>query len=1443
MKRLQRVFSGILAASILATSLSISSFAADSNSSFVFPEGFEDEPVVSMSEVGSDNALVEGEDADVVPIYSDDTIILDVQAGGIADNAFALSSDGEFTDYEESFDNTLDGVANTYYVPNVPSDYNVNRVLMANVYQAPAYDIQVDQISVYIGTNEYIRRYESYSSYIDFYLVTGFDGDLAKNYGSARRSYIGDAYVSSYWDEWITVNTDRRALVSANTEYAIVAEFSGENREIDKFVSATQGSYGTGTSYVGYKGSNSYSGDGGKSISVEDSYSSVPSYGLTDIANDGMRAALNVHVSKYDAKTSVADPYVYIDSSCEYTSPYVRSVNGNYLWEDISVLKSSPVLKWRSVKNATAYNIYRGALKNDRFDVAKIASVGGTTTTYTDKSVSSGAYGYIVTAVVGGKETYLDYCDPVYCIFPSLTAPVITNKGLQGSYNKIQFNKTYGLNFSTYEITVVDSNGKKLGTSSSYDDIENDVLPVYVSSMYEFYDYDLDDYVTGYGKSVSAILWGIDGSGNWFCTYPSNVVNLIRKTEAAPQAVSFTADSTSYRTQISITGSDSYSRYTILRKESTQSYYSPIKTFNTSSSGNSMVYNDTEIIPGKKYFYAVVAANNYYDEYDLQNYILGTKVKAITVPTSNPPAKPSFTYVKATLSEDKTSTDYELIWTPVSGATSYKIYSAPLYSNNTKGYFTYAETVKNFFKTYKYYTNSDIVGYFFYVVPSNTTANVNGAPASTYFKSEMSAGEEVTAEKFWISATPSDKSVALKYTSKYNYDVRLFRYTGNDSMMKYVGYNAVPSGGYYASEGYTDSNVENGETYTYRALLTEADSYPYIISIDDTISATVASKAKPVISHIEPIAFGVDISWGKVAGATKYGVYSYYGGKYTALGVTTDTNFTATGLTGGVKYGFLVRAYVNNAWTAFTTSDLVYATPAKYIASPNIVKGIALDKAVELKWEIIPGATRYALYTYDKTTEKYSLISNAYTSTSATVTGLTNYKQYGFLVRAYGSGVWSDIDESKIAYCTPRSDTPAPEIGIADDGSVIAYWDSVYYAEKYMIYTYLDGKYTAYGPVLYTEYKFTDLKPGVKYGFLVRSCTNGTWSAFSSADLVYFTVPSDATAKPFSVNVEPGDKCAYITWSLPVGATKSAVYSYDPVTKKYALLDNNIYGTEYVAKGLTNDTKIGFMVRAYVNGTWSSYSTDDDVVYTTPQKASFSTRLSDSYYNYLYIYMKSYYNAAIAPTKYAVYLYRDGKYKLYTTVDVDANNSYTYLYITDVVPGEELGVLVRGYMCGAWTDYTDEDVKYFNVPYAELYASTEDNAGNRVLLEWNECKNATKYAVFTYDTSTAKYTLKGTTEGTSLSFTVDQPAFTQDSYNINVLVRPYVNGAYVPFENGSYRSVYVSSLSFYPDDTGIDNGIAIYGYESDDIAEYRFYLLNESTGKYDLKAETHGEPV
>ena len=161
----------------------------------------------------------------------------------------------------------------------------------------------------------------------------------------------------------------------------------------------------------------------------------------------------------------------------------------------------------------------------------------------------------------------------------------------------------------------------------------------------------------------------------------------------------------------------------------------------------------------------------------------------------------------------------------------------------------------------------------------------------------------------------------------------------------------------------------------------------------------------------------VTLTWNKIPGADLYIAYYFApGGSLTSIGGGTyDTKRTATGLTNGVKYGFLVRARVNGTWTPFTSADYVYSTP---LSAKPVLKAAAGSGKVSLSWTNPTGASKFAVYVYLNGNYSQQTVTSG---TSYTVTGLTNGIRYGFLVRAYNNGAWNAFSTDDIVYAIPRN--------------------------------------------------------------------------------------------------------------------------------------------------------------------------------------------------------------------------------------------------------------------------------------------------------------------------------------------------------------------------------------------------------------------------------------
>ena len=190
---------------------------------------------------------------------------------------------------------------------------------------------------------------------------------------------------------------------------------------------------------------------------------------------------------------------------------------------------------------------------------------------------------------------------------------------------------------------------------------------------------------------------------------------------------------------------------------------------------------------------------------------------------------------------------------------------------------------------------------------------------------------------------------------------------------------------------------------------------------------------KPAITSAKAQDGSVLLSWSTVSGASQYAVYYITGGKWYNAGTTTATAMTVSGLTNGTKYGFAVKAYVSGKWSAITTADIVYATPEAAVTKPVITKAQGQDGRVALNWTSVNGATNYAVYTY--LNGKWS-VAGYRTANGMYVTGLTNGVKYGFAVKAYVNGAWTNIVSSDIVYATPAADKA--DVMYADTESFIS---------------------------------------------------------------------------------------------------------------------------------------------------------------------------------------------------------------------------------------------------------------------------------------------------------------------------------------------------------------------------------------------------------------------
>ena len=359
------------------------------------------------------------------------------------------------------------------------------------------------------------------------------------------------------------------------------------------------------------------------------------------------------------------------------------------------------------------------------------------------------------------------------------------------------------------------------------------------------------------------------------------------------------------------------------------------------------------------------------------------------------------------------------------------------------------------------------------VSASTDYINMSGRLAENTFSS---AGETTTF-------TVSNNNVGWTYITA-TVDSSSFNYSSSSSAAK-----VDPTG---------NVTVAGGGT----AIITAATKKGSL-SVSDTLTSTAPSLT-PSITSITAGSGKVDLSWSSVSGAANYAVYYTANGKWYNAGTTTALKMTVSGLTGGTRYGFAVKAYLNGAWTSVSSSDIVYATPTAAVEKPKITKAEGQDGQVALNWTSVNGATNYAVYTYLNGTWS---VAGYRTATGMYVRNLTNGTKYGFAVKAYVNGTWSSVSTSDIVYATPVSAAAKPVITKAQgqNGQVALNWTSVSGATNYAVYTYLNGTWSLAGYRTATGMYVRNLTNGTTYGFAVKAYVNGAWTSVSSSDIVYAT--------------------------------------------------------------------------------------------------------------------------------------------------------------------------------------------------------------------------------------------------------------------------------------------------------------------------------------------------
>ena len=177
-------------------------------------------------------------------------------------------------------------------------------------------------------------------------------------------------------------------------------------------------------------------------------------------------------------------------------------------------------------------------------------------------------------------------------------------------------------------------------------------------------------------------------------------------------------------------------------------------------------------------------------------------------------------------------------------------------------------------------------------------------------------------------------------------------------------------------------------------------------------------------------------------------------------------------------------------------------------------------------------------------------------------------------------------------FLTPSVFTEELTVNAEADGSMVTLsWDKIENADKYYVYQYKDGKYVKVKTTTDTSVTLKGLKNGETYKFLVRYSIGRKLSPMTYSYKITVKVYYKPIAKAAST-----ENSIKLTWQAVPNAQKYAICKYvDGKTVK-------LCETEKLAvriNKLTPDTEYQYIVRAYVDGKWTTMTKSDIVTVNT----------------------------------------------------------------------------------------------------------------------------------------------------------------------------------------------------------------------------------------------------
>jgi len=426
-------------------------------------------------------------------------------------------------------------------------------------------------------------------------------------------------------------------------------------------------------------------------------------------------------------------------------------------------------------------------------------------------------------------------------------------------------------------------------------------------------------------------------------------------------------------------------------------------------------YTHTGLAAGRTYFYCIIAQDGESESARSQ------VVSAITLPDIP-------TNLRSTASTHNSIT---LAWNAVTGAASYRIYSAA----STTGSKTQVGT------------------------SSGTTYTHTGLPDNTtryYFVTAVNnAGEGAFSEALTartLIAPPV--SVTAVFQAPNSIVVSWNPVNGASSYKVYFGTSS-------STINTLASNTVTGTSYTHTGLSAGTTYFYCIIAQDDTGESERSQAVSRITQPGIPTSLrstdsthnSISIAWNTVTGASTYNIYfaTSLTGNKTLAGSANTTSYNHTNQSSNTTRYYFVTAVNSSGESAFSASLTARTLIAPLSAPTNVTATALTTTSIRVVWGAVTGATRYRVYRATSATGAMTLLDTV-TTTTFTSGGLEPRTYWYFVSAMNADNIEGTLSAHASMIPLPNAPGNVRSYAINDTTNAEIDWNHVPSAGSYRIY-------------------------------------------------------------------------------------------------------------------------------------------------------------------------------------------------------------------------------------------------------------------------------------------------------------------------------------------------------------------------------------------------------